>query len=66
MTLQQWNDHDDHMGQHINWPATKQQIYDACKGEDVDPSVLEEVNTKLSNGDRKYTLEEAKQILVTS
>ena len=66
MTLQQWNAHSDHMNEHISWPATKQQIYDACKGEDVEPTILEEIKTKLSDGNKKYTLEEAKRILVTA
>lgn len=36
MTMQQWMDHKDHMDMHIAWPATRGQIVEACKGEDVD------------------------------
>lgn len=64
MTLQQWKDHQDHMDKHIMWPATKQQIYEACKGEDVEPSVLQEIKAKLADGEKKYSEEEAKKILV--
>ncbi|KKS95868.1 MAG: hypothetical protein UV73_C0013G0013 [Candidatus Gottesmanbacteria bacterium GW2011_GWA2_43_14] len=64
MTVQQWNDHKQHMDEHITWPANKEEIVAACKGMDVEKEVLEEVKTKLSDGNRKYTKEEIKSMLV--
>jgi hypothetical protein len=51
MTTQQWQDHEDHMMEHISWPASKKQIVDACKGEDVEPDVLKEIK---AIPDREY------------
>jgi hypothetical protein len=64
MTTQQWNQHQQHMDEHISWPATKDAIIKACEGSDVEPNVLEEIKTKLSDGNRTYTEAEVKQILV--
>lgn len=65
MTIQQWDEHKQHMDEHIAWPATKQEILDACQGMDVKPEVLEEVKMKLTNSGKKYTEEEVKKILVS-
>ena len=43
MTQQQWDKHSEHMGSHITWPATKQQIIEACAGEDVEKEVMDEL-----------------------
>lgn len=64
MTMKQWNDHKTHLDEHITWPATKQEIVEACQGSDVEPEVMEDLKTKLSDGDKKYTQEEAKRMLV--
>ena len=62
--MQQWTKHEGHMNDHITWPATKQEIIDACQGSDVDPEVLAEVKSTLPDGDKKYTKEEVKSLLV--
>ena len=43
MTQQQWNQHIDHLRDHISWPANKAQIMAACMGEDVEKSVMSEL-----------------------
>lgn len=65
MSIQQWDQHAGHFDQHVGWPATKQQIYEACKGEDVEKSVLDEIQAKLSDGGKKYTEKEVKDLLVS-
>ena len=64
MTQQQWDTHRGHMDDHINWPATKQEIVDACKGQDVEPEVLQELKTMLPDGAKKYTKAELHNLLV--
>ena len=64
MTMNQWNMHKQHMDEHIMWPATKEEILAACEGTDVEKEVLEEMKTKLSDGNRKYSQEEVKKMLV--
>ncbi len=64
MTTQQWDKHQQHVDDHIKWSASKQEIIDACQGMDVEPEVLEELKTKLSDGGKRYTKEELKSILV--
>lgn len=43
MTQQQWDKHAAHFNEHITWPATKQQIIEACQGQDVDEEVMNEL-----------------------
>jgi len=63
MSLQQWNDHSGHLKGHIMWPASKKDIIEACKGEDVEPEVLNDLRKNLPEG--KYdSPEEVKKILV--
>lgn len=50
MTQQQWDKHAEHLRDHITWPASKQQILEACNGEDVEKEVLEDVETNLPDG----------------
>jgi len=57
MTQQQWNAHIDHMRGHITWPASKQQIVGACKGEDVEANVLIDLKANLPNGTYKNVTE---------
>ncbi len=63
MTQQQWDKHAGHMNEHITWPANKQQILEACNGEDVDKEVLEDVEMNLPDGTYENE-EEVKGILV--
>jgi hypothetical protein len=65
MTTQQWEAHRKHMDEHIKWPATKQEIVEACQGSDVEPSVLDEIKTKLKDDGKQYTQQEVKSMLVT-
>lgn len=65
MTMQQWDKHQQHMDEHITWPATKQEILEACQGTDVEAGILDEVRAKLSDSGKKYTEAEAKNILVS-
>ncbi len=64
ITLKQWNDHQEHMDEHIAWPATKEQILEACAGTDVDKKVLADIRQTLPDGDKTYSKEEFKQMLV--
>lgn len=64
MTQQQWDAHRGHMDDHITWPATKQEIVDACKGEDVEPEVLNELKSAIPDGPKKYTKAELHNLLV--
>jgi hypothetical protein len=64
MNMQQWSQHQQHMDEHIKWPATKQQIIDTCQGTDVDTSILDEIKTKLTDDDKQYTEQEVKSMLV--
>ena len=62
MTQHQWDKHNEHMGTHITWPASKQQIIEACAGEDVEKEVMDELQTL---ADRTYGSEgELKGLLV--
>ena len=63
MTMTQWNAHIGHLDQHITWPATGSEIIAACNGEDVEPSVLNEMKSKLVP-DQTYTQEQVKNLLV--
>lgn len=40
ITKQQWDKHEEHMNDHITWPASKAQIIEACEGEDVEAEVM--------------------------
>ncbi|MBI4058013.1 DUF2795 domain-containing protein [Candidatus Microgenomates bacterium] len=63
MTIQQWEKHTEHLKEHIAWPATKEQILEACKGEDVEPEVLKDIEENLPAG--SYENESAvKELLV--
>ncbi len=64
MTLVQWNAHQQHMDEHITWPATKDSILKACAGSDVDRSVLEEIKTKLMDGNTSYSKQDFKNIML--
>lgn len=64
MTTQQWNEHRQHIDEHISWPANKKEILDACEGMDVKPEVLDELKMKLTNSGKKYTKAELKKLLV--
>lgn len=64
MNMQQWDKHQQHVDEHITWPATKQEIVDACQGSDVEAEVLAEIKTKLPEGDKKYSKQEFKNIVV--
>lgn len=64
MTQQSWDNHKQHLDDHITWPATKTEIMAACNGTDVEPEVLEEIKTTLPDDDTKYTQQEFKQMLV--
>lgn len=64
MNMQQWNMHETHMKEHIKWPATKEEIIAACKGEDVEADVLNELRTKLTDSGKKYTESELKKLIV--
>lgn len=43
MTQQQWGKHIGHFKEHITWPANKQQVIEACAGEDVEKGVMDEL-----------------------
>lgn len=65
ITLKQWNDHQEHMDEHIAWPANKKQILAACAGTDVDKAVLAEIERTLPDDDKQtYTKEQFKNMLV--
>lgn len=64
MTQQQWDKHQEHLDNHIVWPATKEEIVAACAGEDVDAEVLDEIKTEMPGGDRKYSKEEFRELMV--
>lgn len=64
MTTQQWDEHKKHIDEHIMWPATKEEIMAACEGLDVEKDILDEIETKLTDGDKKYSKEEVKSMLV--
>jgi hypothetical protein len=64
MTQAQWDQHMEHFDEHITWPATKQEILEACAGTDVEPQVLSEIKSKLMDGDRRYTEAEFQNLLV--
>lgn len=64
MNMQMWDKHQGHMDEHIKWPATKQEILEACAGSDVEPSVLKELKAKLMDGGKKYSEQELKNIMV--
>ncbi|KKT58399.1 MAG: hypothetical protein UX91_C0003G0057 [Candidatus Amesbacteria bacterium GW2011_GWB1_47_19] len=58
MTQKQWDTHRQHVDDHITWPATKQEIVDACQGMDVEPAVLKDLKTMIPDGPKKYTKSE--------
>lgn len=62
--MKQWNDHKQHMDEHITWPATKKEIVAACQGIDVEQEVMSEIKTKLTEDDKKYTKSEVMNLLV--
>ena len=64
MNIAQWDKHQQHIDEHITWPATKQEIVDACQGMDVEPEVLASIKSTLPDGDKKYTKEEFKSLTV--
>ncbi len=64
MTTQQWEDNQEHLDDHIMWPATKEEILAACNGKDMDESLLEEMKEKLPDGNKKLTKEEVQAVLV--
>jgi hypothetical protein len=62
ITMKQWGEHDDHMINHISWPASKKDIVEACNGEDVEPDVMKEIK---AIPDREYeSPEDLKSVLV--
>jgi hypothetical protein len=62
MNIKQWQKHEEHMNDHISWPAGKQQVIDACNGEDVEPEVMAEIK---AIPDREYeSPEDLKSILL--
>ncbi|MDP2692501.1 MAG: DUF2795 domain-containing protein [bacterium] len=63
MTQQQWDQHIDHLQNHVDWPASKSQIIAACSGEDVEASVMDELNNLPSKTYQNET--EVKKILVS-
>ncbi|MDP2637669.1 MAG: DUF2795 domain-containing protein [Candidatus Levybacteria bacterium] len=63
MTQQQWDQHIDHLQNHVDWPANKTQVIAACSGEDVEASVMDELR---SLPDKTYQNEgEIKKALVS-
>ena len=64
MTIQQWDEHKKHIDEHITWPASKQEIVEACQGMDAEKEVLDELKTKLTDSGKKYSKEELKDLLV--
>ena len=63
MTNDQWDEVAEHMNEHITWPATKQQIIEACNGDDTPQEVQADIKANLA--DRTYnTADEVKMALV--
>lgn len=63
MTQQQWDEHKEHMEEHIAWPAKKEDILAACAGGGhVTDEVMSEIKSKLSEG-KDYTMMEFKQMM---
>lgn len=62
--MQQWNKYN-HFDEHITWPATKQEIIAACEGEHYDTQTLKEIKMALANGDKKYTKDEFKNMVMS-
>lgn len=64
MTQMQWDKHQEHLDQHIKWPATKKEIVAACDGAHLDEDVLDEIQTTLPDDDTVYTEQQLKEMLV--
>lgn len=64
MDTQKWNKYK-HFEEHITWPATKQEIINACEGEHYDKDTLKEIKMALPDGDKKYTKEEFKKMMMS-
>lgn len=63
MNMQQWDKHTEHLNDHITWPADKKQILETCKGEDVEPEVLKDIEENLPEG-MYESAEDVKKVLV--